>query len=147
MNFLPRSHGFGAHKRLSIPRVGLTWALLAAFLVVLLGRSVIGFLTGSESSGDLVISTVAVVLAGSAVLTARINGMQVEHRNLEAESFSRILRALSRSVSPDAVVEAIVHELGAVTDADHVAVVRVRPGGTVMDVTFVSMLPGAPRRR
>jgi diguanylate cyclase (GGDEF)-like protein len=144
VNFLPRSHGFGAHKRLSIPRVGLTWVLLVAFLVVLLGRSVIDFLTGSESSGDLVISTVAVVLAGSAVLTARINGMQVEHRNLEAESFSRILRALSRSVSPDAVVEAIVHELGAVTDADHVAVVRVRPGGTVMDVTFVSMLPGAP---
>jgi diguanylate cyclase (GGDEF)-like protein len=126
------------------PRIGLTWALLAVFLVLLLGHAFIGTVTGSQSTFDVLVAIGAAILAGSAVLTARMNGMEVEHRNAEAESFGRILRALSRSVSPDAVVEAIVHELGAVTDADHVAVVRVRPGGTVMDVTFVSMLPGAP---
>jgi diguanylate cyclase (GGDEF)-like protein len=70
--------------------------------------------------------------------------MQVARRQAEAESFSRILRALARSVSPDAVVEAIVHELGKAAAADHVAVVRMRPGETVLDVTFVSMGPGTP---
>ena len=144
MNFLPRPQSFGAHRRPAPPRIGLTWALLVAFLLVLLGHALLALLTGSESGVDLAVTLVAAALAGSAVLTARMNGMEVEHRNAEAESFGRILRALSRSVSPDAVVEAIVHELGAVTDADHVAVVRVRPGGTIMDVTFVSMLPGAP---
>ncbi len=126
------------------PRVGATWALLLAFFCVLLGRLVVELLSRAETMPDLLVSIVLAVLAGSAVLTARMSGVEVEHRNEESESFGRILRALSRSVSPDAVVEAIVHELGAVTDADHVAVVRVRPGGTVMDVTFVSMLPGAP---
>jgi diguanylate cyclase (GGDEF)-like protein len=118
--------------------------LLGAFFLVLLGRVLIELWTGTETAPDLLVSIVIAALAGSAVVAARMSGMEVERRNAESESFGRILRALSRSVSPDAVVEAIVHELGAVTDADHVAVVRVRPGGTVMDVTFVSMLPGAP---
>jgi GAF domain-containing protein len=81
-------------------------------------------------------------LAASAVINTQTAGLEGQRRNSEAESFGRIMRALSRSVSPDAVVEAIVHELGAATGADHVAVARWRPGGTVVDVTFVSMLPG-----
>ena len=48
-------------------------------------------------------------------------------RRTEAESFARILRGLARSVSPDAIVDAIVEELGVGTGADHVAVVRRRP--------------------
>ena len=122
----------------------MTWSLLGAFLLVLAFHTAVGLISGTESLVDIIILTIAGILAASAVLTARVTGMEIEHRNAESESFSRILRALSRSVSPDAVVEAIVHELGAVTEADHVAVVRVRPGGTTMDVTFVSMLPGAP---
>ncbi len=132
------------HRRVRAPRIAVTWGLLAGFLAALLGRLLIELVTGGESIPDLLFSIALALLAGSAVLTARVSGMEVERRNAEAESFGRILRALSRSVSPDAVVEAIVHELGAVTEADHVAVIRVRPGGTVMDVTFVSMLPGAP---
>jgi diguanylate cyclase (GGDEF)-like protein len=144
VNLLPRRTSISGQRRVRPPRVAVTWILLGAFFVVLLGRDLIEFLRGTEGRLDLVISIAVAGLAGSAVMSARVAGMEVEHRNFESESFGRILRALSRSVSPDAVVEAIVHELGAVTDADHVAVVRVRPGGTVMDVTFVSMLPGAP---
>ena len=44
-------------------------------------------------------------------------------RRSEAEGFARILRGLSRSVSPDAIVSAIVDELGEVTGSDHVVVV------------------------
>ena len=68
-------------------------------------------------------------------------------RRTEAESFARILRALSRSVSPDAIVAAIVEELGAGTGADHVAVVRRRPEGRVLEAVLSSTRPGAPTSR
>ena len=68
-------------------------------------------------------------------------------RRTEAESFARILRALSRSVSPDAIVAAIVEELGAGTGADHVAVVRRRPKSRVLESVLSSTRPGAPTSR
>ena len=48
-------------------------------------------------------------------------------RRDEAESFARILSGLSRSVSPDAIVDAIVESSSVeATGADHVVVVRRR---------------------
>ena len=126
---------------MSIP---LIWALLAVSIALLLGQALFGFTQGRNGPGDLVLATATALLVSSAVLNARASGILVERRHSEAESFSRLLQALSRSVSPTAVIEAIVHELGAATGADHVAVVQMRPGGTVLDVTFVSMLPGSP---
>ena len=125
------------------PRVLLAWSLLAISVVLLVGKGLVEFYAGHGGLMELALSIAIAGLVSSAVMNARASGIEVERRNSEAESFSRIMRALSRSVSPDAVVEAIVHELGAATDADHVAVVRLRPGSTVLDVTFVSMLPGA----
>jgi diguanylate cyclase (GGDEF)-like protein len=121
------------------PFISLTWWLLGVSVALLLGQALAGFYLGRTGPADLVVSVVTSLLVGSAVLNARASGMLVERRNNEAESFSRILRALARSVSPDAVVEAIVHELGKAAGADHVAVIRMRPGGTVLDVTVVSM--------
>jgi diguanylate cyclase (GGDEF)-like protein len=126
------------------PRVLLTWSLLGIAVVLLVGKGLLEFFFGGGSFTNVVLSIALVGLVSSAVLNARASGTEVERRHSESESFSRIMRALSRSVSPDAVVEAIVHELGAATEADHVSVVLLRPGGTVFDVTFVSMLPGAP---
>jgi diguanylate cyclase (GGDEF)-like protein len=125
------------------PRVLFTWALLGVATVLLTGNGLYRFFLANGGLADLLMSLVIAVLVASAVLNARASGVEAERRHSEAESFSRIMAALSRSVSPDAVVEAIVHELGAATDADHVAVVRLRPGSSVLDVTFVSMLPGA----
>jgi diguanylate cyclase (GGDEF)-like protein len=68
-------------------------------------------------------------------------------RRTEAESFARILRALARSVSPDAIVAAIVEELGAATGADHVAVVRRRPDARVLEAILSPTRPGAPTSR
>ncbi len=68
-------------------------------------------------------------------------------RRTEAESFARILRALSRSVSPDAIVAAIVEEVGVGTGADHVAVVRRRPDARVLEAVLSSTRPGAPTSR
>ena len=133
-----------AHAPGRSPRVLLTWALLGISVVLLVGNGLVQFFTAHGGLSDLALSIAIAGLVSSAVMNARASGVEVERRNSESESFSRIMRALSRSVSPDAVVEAIVHELGAATEADHVAVVRLRPGSAVLDVTFVSMLPGSP---
>jgi diguanylate cyclase (GGDEF)-like protein len=68
-------------------------------------------------------------------------------RRTEAESFARILRGLSRSVSPDAIVDAIVEELGIGTAADHVAVVRRRPESQHLECILMPTRPGAPASR
>jgi diguanylate cyclase (GGDEF)-like protein len=125
-------------------RVLLTWALLAIAIVLLLGNGFAQFFIAHGGPAQLALSSGIAAIVATAVITARASGAEAQRRHSEAESFGRIMGALSRSVSPDAVVEAIVHELGAATGADHVAVVRLRPGSTVLDVTFVSMLPGAP---
>lgn len=127
-----------------IPRVRLTWILLGITVILLVGKGFVEFSLAGGGPADLALSIAVAGLVASAVINARASGVEVDRRTFESESFGRIMRALSRSVSPDAVVEAIVHELGAATEADHVAVVRLRPGSKVLDVTFVSMLPGAP---
>ena len=68
-------------------------------------------------------------------------------RRTEAESFARILRGLARSVSPDAIVDAIVEELGAGTGADHVVVVRRRPETRNLEAILSSSRAGAPASR
>ena len=96
---------------------------------------------------DLVVLAL-VALVGLAALRERetVVGMEGARRS-EAESFARILRALARSVSPDAIVAAIVEELGAGTGADHVAVVRRRPDARYLEAILSPTRPGAPTSR
>ena len=65
-------------------------------------------------------------------------------RQGEAESLARILQGLSRSVSPDAIVEAIVDELDVETGADHTVVIRLHPETGLLEATLVSRRPGVP---
>ncbi len=65
-------------------------------------------------------------------------------RREEAESFARIMSSLSRSVSPDAILGAIVSELADATGADHIVVARRRPDARVLEATLVSARPGVP---
>ncbi len=96
---------------------------------------------------DLVV-LVLVVLVGLLAFREREAVADTEGtRRTEAESFARILSALSRSVSPDAIVAAIVEELGVGTGADHVAVVRRRPESRVLEAVLSSTRPGAPTSR
>ena len=82
----------------------------------------------------------------AAVREQEAAGIEGTRRN-EAESFARILRGLARSVSPDAIVDAIVEELGVATGADHVAVVRRRPEGRSLEALLSPTRPGAPTSR
>jgi len=95
-----------------------------------------------------VVVLVLVGLAAAASLRERdeVAGAEGSRRN-EAESFARILRGLARSVSPDAIVDAIVEELGVATGADHVAVVRRRPEGRSLEAILSPTRPGAPTSR
>lgn len=93
---------------------------------------------------DLVL-IVLVALAGLAGLAEQRAVESLEAgRRAEAESFTRILRGLARSVSPDAIVAAIVEELGTGTAADHVVVVRRRPDTRILEATLHATRPGVP---
>jgi diguanylate cyclase (GGDEF)-like protein len=88
---------------------------------------------------------VAVGVAAIAAVGHRnaVAGLEARRRS-EAESYARILRGLSRSVSADSIVEAIMDDLVDATGADHVALVRRRDDGSALDATLVTRRPGIP---
>ena len=87
-------------------------------------------------------------IAGAAGLVNRQAVSALETgRRAEAESFARILSGLSRSISPDAILSAIVDELARATEADHIVVVRRRPDARVLEATLISARAGVPDSR
>lgn len=96
---------------------------------------------------DLLVLAVT-ALAGAAALRDRGRAPGAEGpRRTETEAFARMLRGLARSGSPDAVLDAIVEELGAGTGADHVTLVRRRPDARQLEAVLVPTRPGAPASR
>jgi diguanylate cyclase (GGDEF)-like protein len=96
---------------------------------------------------DLLVLVLVALLGFAAIREREEVAGQEGTRRSEAESFARILRGLARSVSPDAIVAAIVEELGAGTGADHVAVVRRRPDARHLEAILSPTRPGAPTSR
>jgi diguanylate cyclase (GGDEF)-like protein len=117
------------------------WVFSGSFL----GLGTIVFLRlGAEGASPLDWIVIGLLLvAGTAGLINRQAVSALETgRRAEAESFARILSGLSRSVSPDAILSAIVDELARATDADHIVVVRRRPDARVLDATLISARAG-----
>ncbi|MEA2620434.1 MAG: hypothetical protein QOC97_1207, partial [Chloroflexota bacterium] len=86
-----------------------------------------------------------VVVVGFAAIRHRQAVARLEvGRREEAESFARILSSLSRSVSPDAILGAIVGELAGATGADHIVIARRRPDARVLEATLISARPEVP---
>jgi diguanylate cyclase (GGDEF)-like protein len=117
------------------------WLLLGAFLLlvaIVLPRALGG-------SGLDRLALVVVVVAGIAAVGHRnaVAGLEAQGR-AEAESFARILRGLSRSVSGDAIIGAIVDDLADGADADHVVVVRKSADGQALQATLVTRRAGVP---
>ena len=124
----------------------LTRRPLLLSLLVLGGLETVRFMLDPRSLDLVVLLLIGVVTLAA----ARERGSVAEgegSRRTEAESFARILRGLSRSVSPDAIVDAIVEELGIGTGADHVAVVRRRPDTHNLEAILSPTRPGAPASR
>jgi diguanylate cyclase (GGDEF)-like protein len=130
----------------STGRIRWNWRLFVGSFFVL-GLLLVFRLWVEPRPLDLVIAALLVVVGFAAVRHHQeVNGLEVERRSA-AESFARILQGLSRSVSPDAIVEAIVGDLAAGTGADHVVVARRRPPAHVLEATLVSTRPGVPSSR
>ena len=123
------------------PRIRRSWLVFGVSFFVL-GFIVLVRLVVEQRPSDLAIGALLVVV-GFAAVRHRLAVQALEAgRRIEAESFARILQGLSRSVSPDAIVDAIVEELGTGTGADHVVIVRRRPDARVLEATLVNARTG-----
>ncbi len=89
--------------------------------------------------GLVIVAAVAAIAHRNAAASLEVRG------RAEAESFARILRGLSRSVSAEAIVDAILDDLIDATAADHVVLVRRRPDAGALEATLVTKRPGVPR--
>jgi diguanylate cyclase (GGDEF)-like protein len=108
------------------------------FAVVLL----VSRIADGVDAWDLVIGGLLALVGAAAGLYHMAVRDRARIQRDEMAGFARILRGLSRSVSPDAIVGAIARELGDVAGADHVVVVRRPPDSTFVEATLVSMRPG-----
>jgi diguanylate cyclase (GGDEF)-like protein len=119
------------------------WIFVASYLILGL-IAVARLATGTGGLTDwLVVALVTIV--GVAAFRHREAAAALEvGRREEAESIARILSSLSRSVSPDAILGAIVGELADGTGADHIVIVRRRPEARILDATLVSARAGVP---
>ncbi len=125
------------------PRIRRSWVVFSLTFFGLGLIALIRLLEGGLRPLDIA-TAVLVVVVGFAAVRHRIAVQAMEAgRRAEAESFARILQGLSRSVSAEAVVEAIVEELAAGTGADHIVIVRRRPESRVLEATLVNGLGGA----
>lgn len=138
-----RSRGIFGARSVGSPAVRRPLlVLLAAIGIVQLAR----VSAGPDPLDLLGLALVAVALLVAVRERRRSSGSEAGHRS-EAESFARILSGLARSVSPDAIVNAIVEEVGAGTGADHVAVVRRRRDLRNLEAVLASTRPGAAAAR
>ena len=117
------------------------WVFSGSFLAL---GAIVLLRLGTEGASFLDWTVIALlVVAGAAALFNRQAVSSLETgRRAEAESFARILSGLSRSISPDAILAAIVDELARATEADHIVVVRRRPDARVLDATLISARAG-----
>ncbi len=128
-------------------RIRRSWWIFAVSFFTLGSIVVIRVVTSLARPIDWAILAL-VLIVGVAAIRHRdaVAALEVGRRE-EAESFARILFSLSRSVSPDAIIAAIVGELGEATGADHIVVARRRPDARVLEATLVSARPGVPDSR
>ena len=120
-----------------------TWWLLSATFLVLVVITLARAITTPDALAWLVAIAVAIAALAAVAHRNAVVGLEARGR-AEAENLARILRGLSRSVSVDAIVGAIVDNLADGTGADHVVVVRRRAEGGVLEATLVTHRAGVP---
>jgi diguanylate cyclase (GGDEF)-like protein len=125
-------------------RLRRSWWFLAGSFFVLGLVTTLRLAVGQGQRIDWILAALVLVAGFAAVIHREAVGALEAGRRREAESFARIMQGLSRSVSPDAIVDAIVEELGVGTGADHIVVVRLRPDAGILESTLVSRRPGVP---
>jgi diguanylate cyclase (GGDEF)-like protein len=130
-----------------VRRIGIVRLIIAGAVACLAGLSMAALLDGTVSGWDLLFAGLVIVLAGNLIIHGRLSATLAELRRSRESGMTRILQGLSRSMSPDAVVDAIVAELRQTADADHVVVARMRRPDRVIEVTLVAARANAPPSR
>jgi diguanylate cyclase (GGDEF)-like protein len=125
-------------------RIHRSWLVFAGSYVVLGVIATLRVTFIPDGPVNWIIAGLVVVVGLAAVRTRFAVQALEAGRRTEAESFARILQGLSRSVSPEAIMDAIVEEIGTGTGADHIVVVRRRPETPVLDATLVNARTGGP---
>jgi len=125
------------------PSIRRTWWLLASAFSALALVNGVRLAAERQPVDWLTIGLVAVAAVAAIAHRNAVAGLESRGRG-EAESFARILRGLSHSVSADAIVAAILDDLIDATAADHVVLVRRRQDGAALDATLVSRRAGVP---
>ncbi len=124
-------------------RIRRSWLVLGGTFLAL-GIVAVGRAIGGGTALDWLVALLVVIAAVAASAHAAAVAALDARRRDESTSFTRILSALSRSVSPDAIVDAIVEELGHATGADHIVVVQRRPDANVPEARLVTSRSGVP---
>jgi diguanylate cyclase (GGDEF)-like protein len=125
-------------------RIRRSWLVLSGSLIILALSALLRVIADGARPLDWLMIGVTAVVAVVAVRHRIAVGALETSRRGEAESFARILQGLSRSISPDAIVDAIVEEIGSGTGADHIVVARRRPDARVLEATLVNTRTGGP---
>ena len=125
-------------------RARLAWTLLA-WAVAALAVLVLAWIVLPTLPLAFPVAVAVAAVAGAAAFARRSVEQREAATREEVENFARVLQGFSRAVTPDAIVEAIMGELGPGTEADHLVVVRRRPGAPILDATLIPTRPGAPR--
>lgn len=123
-------------------RIRRSWWVFSGSFVAL--GAIVLLRLGAEGASvlDWLVIALLVVAGGAGLINRQAVSTLETGRRAEAESFARILSGLSRSISPDAILAAIVDELARATEADHIVVVRRRPDARVLDATLISARAG-----
>jgi diguanylate cyclase (GGDEF)-like protein len=125
------------------PSIRRTWWLLAGSFFLLALTNGIRLVNEKQPIDWLTVGLVLLAALAAVAHRNAVGGLESRGRG-EAESFARILRGLSRSVSAEAIVSAILEDLVDATSADHVVFVRRRRDGSALEATLVTRRAGVP---
>jgi diguanylate cyclase (GGDEF)-like protein len=123
-------------------RIRRSWWIFADTFILLTVLLLARLLIDGGQSLDWVVAALALIVGIAAYRHRRAVADLENGRRAEAESFARILSGLSRSVSEDAIVGAIVEELANSAGADHIVVVRRDAEAKALQATLISARPG-----
>ena len=132
---------------LFVSGIGIVRLVIAGAVACLAGLAVAALVDGDVSFRDVVLAALVMLLAAGMLVHGRLSANLAELRRSRETGMTRILQGLSRSMSPEAVVDAIVAELSQTAAADHVVLARVRRPDRVIEVTLVAARASTPASR
>lgn len=102
---------------------------------------------GGISPVEVIVALGLLLLTLTLYVIATTTTALTRNRIEREAAFRRIVSRLSRSLSPESVVDTVISDLRAATDADHVVVARVSQPDMHVEVTLVASRADAPPSR